>query len=164
MEIKRDVLVILIFVSFLVLGSVLFYFFVLGKSCNNLACFEISANKCSPARYNKIYNGNIFYYRISTSFGGICNLEIKIKEFGENTDPELRELFEGKNMYCKIPKGIFNSEFVKLGNSIDYCTGPLKEAMYELMIKRMYDLSVKQMGDVILEMGKTLEEGKQISL
>ncbi len=159
MKIKRGLLIILILVISLTLFSTLTYFFVIGRSCNTTTCFEKSATRCIPTRFNKINNGNTFYYRIKTSFGDSCNLKIKIKKLDVNTPTELREIFEGKEMHCKIPKDIFDSEFIQLGNSIDYCTGPLKEAMYELMIKRMYDLSVKQMGDVVLEMEKTLEEG-----
>ncbi len=157
MELKRGIIIVSVATIFIIVCLTLTYFLIIGRSCRTMDCFEKSADKCFPTRIYKISNGNIFYYRIRPSLGKVCKLEIKIKELSIDSPIELKNLFEGKSMHCKIPKEIFSSEFIELGKSMDYCTGPLKEAMYELMIQRMYDLSVKQMSGVVSEMEKALK-------
>ena len=42
-----------------------------------------------------------------------------------------------------------------MNNIIQYCTGPLKESLYELIVKRMYEL-------IIVNLGEIAEEAKNI--
>lgn len=151
---KKGPVVIILGLLFL---SGFFYYFVLGKTCSDEACFDAAARQCRPATYLKSNNGNIFRYEIMYSLTTNCKLEISVDEVSRNTPRDIAVLFEGKSMLCSIPKHAFSSEFLKLNSALDYCHGTLKEAMYELMIQRLYDLAVKQMGDVILEIENTLE-------
>ena len=46
-------------------------------------------------------------------------------------------------------------EILEMNNIMQYCTGPLKESLYELIIKRMYEL-------IIVNLGEIAEEAKNI--
>ncbi len=154
---KRGIVVIVVAVAVI---SLFLIFFTYEKNCYTDECFDNAAKKCNKAEYVKLDNGNTFRYNIERSYSSNCKLIIKIEEINDAHGQELKNLFEGKSMQCEIPKDKFNIEFLKLENSIDYCHGILKEAMYELMLQRIYDLAVKQIGDVIFEIEDVLGEVK----
>lgn len=148
--------IIVLAIAFLFVFLFVYYFFI-GKTCDDEACFDKAARQCRPATFLKSNNGNIFKYEIIYSVSENCKLDISVIEIGSNTPRDLARLFEGKGMTCSIPKAAFTSEFLKLNSALDYCHGPLKEAMYELMIQRLYNLAAKQMGDVVFEIENTLK-------
>ena len=76
---------------------------------------------------------------------------------GVGTPIELIDLFEGKSMECKIPiDKIKEIHINKMENVINYCTGPLKESIYELIIKKLYGLVVQNIGEILKEVDKEL--------
>ena len=154
---KRGIIVIVIALAII---AIFLIFWTYEKNCYTDECFDNAARKCNKAEYVKIDNGNTFKYDIERSYGDSCRLNIKIEEIDDAHGQELKNLFQGKSMTCDIPKDKFNVEFLKLENSIDYCHGILKEAMYELILQRIYDLAVKQIGDVVFEIEDVLEKVK----
>ncbi len=149
--------IIVLAIASLLIFSFAYYFFI-GKTCDDESCFDLAARQCRPATFLKTNNGNVFKYEIIYSIGENCKMDISVIDIGSNTPRDLARLFEDKSMTCSIPKAAFTSEFLKLNSALDYCHGPLKEAMYELMIQRLYDLAAKQMGDVVFEIENTLKE------
>lgn len=75
------------------------------------------------------------------------------------TDLDVKTLLEGKSMTCKIPKSKLSEiELDNMKDLLNYCTGPLKEGMYELLLKRMYALVVSQMSNIVKESEKVLSK------
>ena len=52
-------------------------------------------------------------------------------------------------MTCKIPKKqLPNTNLIEMNNIMEYCSGPLKESLYELIIKRMYELVIINLAEI----------------
>jgi len=139
--------------------SLVYYSGIIKPTCYSDDCFNKKYQDCSPAQYTKIRNNNIYNYKISRSIFSTCNIKIEMTKTAPGTDIDIKEAIEGKSMKCQIPKQYLTSTNInEFENLIDYCTGPLKEGMYNLMLKRMYGLVVSQMGPIINEMEKVLKE------
>lgn len=149
---------IFIIIIVIILASLFYFFGVIKPKCTTDSCFNENLQKCSPVKYTRIHNNNVYKYTISRSLGSKCKLTVENKKMATGTDYDTIILLEGKSMKCKIPK--LKASEIELDNMKDllnYCTGPLKEGMYELLLKRMYTLIVSQMSDIVKEAEKTLE-------
>lgn len=150
---KRRLKIVLVVVVIAVLIYVIFFSNLIKKNCGeNKDCFDNALQRCKAARFITIKNNNIYSYTIKGSSFGKCVLVIKMEQAAIGTESEIKQLLEGKSMVCKIPKTETSKvKLEELEDLIGYCTGPLKEGMYELIIKRMYALVVKQMGGILTE-------------
>lgn len=150
----------LIFIIIIVLIlAFLFYFFgIIKPKCTTDPCFNENLQKCSPVKYTRLQNNNVYKYTIFRSLGNKCKLTVENKKMATGTDYETISLLEGKSMECKIPKSKASEiELDNMKDLLNYCTGPLKEGMYELLLKKMYALVVAQMSGIVKEAEKTLE-------
>lgn len=149
-------LIIVLVICLLVLS--LFYTGVIKKKCGrDKDCFNKALKSCSAATYLSIRNNNAYIHSIKGKSGDKCILVIKMEHMAAGTDLELIELLEGKSMVCRIPKDTLDVEDLEdIEDLVHYCTGPLKEGMYELIIEKLYGLIIQNMGDVINEMKDTL--------
>jgi hypothetical protein len=112
-------------------------------------CFEQKATSCKPAEVYMSNNNNIYYYKVSPTVTNNCLLKIKFARAQEGTSYDHISLLEGKSMTCKIPKKeLSNINIVEMNNVMMYCSGPLKESLYELIIKRMYELVIVNLAEI----------------
>ncbi len=120
------------------------------KYCgSDAACFQEKAASCSPSEVYISRNNNVYYYKISPTITTKCALKIKFERAQEGTSPDHVALLEGKSMTCKIPKKeLPNLDVVEMNNIMPYCSGPLKESLYELIIKRMHELVIINLGEI----------------
>ncbi len=138
---------------FLVVLSIILYYFGLFKgTCEDEKCFHEAASLCSPKKYNQNVNNNIYNYVISRSFGENCKIRVSLDRSAEGTDFDTRGKLEGKSMKCLVPKSELNNvNFNEVENLLGYCTGPLKEGMYEIIIKKMYGIIISNLGEILGE-------------
>ncbi|MDP3917493.1 MAG: hypothetical protein Q8Q42_04390 [Nanoarchaeota archaeon] len=121
-------------------------------------CFLEKAKTCSPAEVYLSKSNNIYYHKITPELKNNCKLIIRFERAQEGTLPEHIELLEGKSMKCIIPKSELKKlNLLETNEVIDYCTGPLKEGLYELMVKRMYELIVVNLGEIAEEAKKLIK-------
>ena len=138
-----------------ILGAVLFYFIIISSvtfNCsNNKTCFNNKAVLCQPALYTYENQGNIFEYRIlGREIDESCKIEIKLAKVSEASSLETKLLFENKAMKCTFPKKVLEiSPIQETSGILNYCTGPLKEATLELMIKKLYGTIAQNLGGVL---------------
>jgi len=126
-----------------------------GKDQN---CFSQKAASCSPAEVFVSRNNNIFYYQINPTIRNQCKLIVKFERAQEGTLQEHTELLEGKSMKCYIPKSEMRRiNVIEMENIIGYCSGELKEGLYELIIKRMYELIITNLGSITEEAQKAMK-------
>ncbi|MCD4760083.1 hypothetical protein K8R33_04300 [archaeon] len=113
------------------------------EECFNQAFFE-----CTKAKVIAYENDNVFEYKILNKEGDSCKVQIKIIEVNPEADFITKQGFQDKNMTCTLPiqDGFTTSK-------LNYCKGPLKEAIYELTIQKMYNLLARNLGEIISEMG-----------
>lgn len=151
--------IILIIIAIAVLAFLFYFFGVIKPKCTTDQCFNENLQKCSPVKYTRIQNNNIYKYTISRSLGSSCKLTVKNKKMAIGTDLDTKTLLEGKSMTCKIPKlETQEIELDNMKNLLTYCTGPLKEGMYELLLKKMYALVVAQMSGIVREAEQVLQK------
>jgi hypothetical protein len=128
---------------FLLLFVIIFILTNYQKSCGyDKDCFDNSLNKCAKAKYFSEEEGSLFEYKITGKSQDNCLINIKLINL-ESQD-ELKNSFVGKSMTCYLPL----DKQVDL-ETIEYCTGPLKEAMYELMIQKMYNILAQSLGEIM---------------
>jgi hypothetical protein len=112
-------------------------------------CFSEKTKNCGSAEVYVSRETNLYYYKTTPSLSKNCNLKIEFKQAQEGALPEHTKLLEGKSMKCKVPKEELKTlDVVELSNIIPYCSGPLKESLYELIIKRMYETIIVNLGDI----------------
>lgn len=148
MQKKKLIIIISVFL-FLLLAN-FYYFGVFKKTCDSKECFSESIQSCSPAKYDNIVLNNIYHYDISRSLGSECKLSVSLEKSAEGTDVETKERVQGKSMKCLIPKiELSKINFNEVNNILQYCTGPLKEGIYEIIIKNMYNVILSNLGEVV---------------
>ena len=55
-------------------------------------------------------------------------------------------------MKCLVPKNeLSNVNFNEVENLLGYCTGSLKEGIYEILIKKMYGIIISNLGEILGE-------------
>lgn len=144
-----SVLVVIVFFAY--------FFGLLKKTCNDDACFNDALKSCSMARYLKLQNYNYYEYSIEGGRQEDCLLTVTLVKMALGTPQEKIDLFEGKGMACMVPKTeLANVKSDTVEGILEYCTGPLKESMYQLIIEKLYTLIVANMGGILGEMSDVL--------
>jgi len=134
-----------------------FFFGVIKKTCKDDRCFNDALKRCRMANYLKLQNYNYYRYSIEGGEGEYCKLNIKLVKMAAGTPQDKIDLFEGKSMTCKIPRSELSKvQSDKIEGVLKYCTGPLKEAMYQLIIEKLYTLIIANMGEIIGGVEETL--------
>lgn len=136
----------------------LFHYGVIKKNCEyDKACFDQYFKECKPAKVTQIINDNTYVYTIKRRSGDYCILKVKLETIGYGTSQDIRELFEEKDMTCHIPiSKTAKIQFSEFKEILNYCSGSLKEAIYEQMINRLYGLIIQNMGPILSEIEKSI--------
>jgi len=120
------------------------------KNCgDNQECFNEAAQKCAKAKVYIEEENTLFEYRIKERKENNCYVTITVITVDPEAKQETIDLFEGKSMDCYIPFEI--TEMTNTNDIISYCSGDLKEAIYELIIKKMYGVIAQNLGSIISE-------------
>ena len=124
----------------------------------NKICFQEASKSCKPAKVHVNNEDNILLYKIQGLEKNNCIFLISVEKIGQNNQ-ELKDLFEGKSMTCKVPREeLVSLNIIEEPKISNYCTGPLKEAMYELIIKKLYSTIAQNLGPIYTEMEKALNK------
>jgi len=119
----------------------IYLFFIKEEKCNNELCFRINLRNCERASYN---TGEWFYKIIGKNKGNcvvyVKNIYLYEKEF------EIAEALKGKDMECNIP--LSEAGFYMPIDNIENCHGILKEAILDLMVKKMHLYIIKHIGEI----------------
>lgn len=159
---KREIVLISLIV--IVLIGAVFYSGILKKNCNeDKECFDNTLEKCRASKLLTIRNNNVYSYEIGYNFykpfSKNCEMKVKIERVGAGVEIETRNLIEGKSMKCSIPKDkLKDINLEEMDDLLNYCSGKLKEGLYEIIIKKMYSLILGQMSDIVKEMERVLKE------
>lgn len=150
----------------LILIAVLLFIFiilqasgVLKKNCDeDLNCFDMYAKACNPAKVLTIKNNNLYEYKINGKKGGdLCSVSISVVKMNPDVGLETREQFEGKSMKCLVPiEEMSHKSINEMENTLSYCTGELKEVIYETIIGRMYSYFLKNIDVFVEKLNETM--------
>ncbi len=145
-KINKYLIIILVFFIGLFFYSLLFPF-----DCkDNAKCFNEKAADCLRSKFTLYNEDNKFQYNIIWNDRGNCVIDIKLEKVSLNSPQDVKDNFEGKSMRCSIPTAQLKiSPVQETSNILSYCTGPLKEATLELMIKKLYGVIAQNLGSII---------------
>lgn len=125
------------------------------SSCSTEECFVNALKSCSPVKYEKYQNSNLYSYKIYRSFGSDCKLGVELKQMAIGADLDLIDLLEGKEMMCQVPKDKMD-DISKIDRLLNYCHGELKEGLQQVLLQRIYGLLMKGTSEIIDEASKGL--------
>lgn len=146
----------------LVLVVLILLYIYLPKNCEyNKTCLDKSFRNCERAKAFQLINGNTYLYEVKGNWKDYCRLNVKVMEIS-SYQQDIKDALENKGMLCRIPKSNTNVSILDVNNMLDYCTGPLKESMLELMIKRLYEVIVSNIGQISMEMQNSLNKTKTL--
>lgn len=142
------------FIVIIILGIIVWAAFNYGfikKNCaQNKQCFQDAAKTCKPSAYSAVKEGHLYNYEIKGSSGDNCKITITLKKMVIGTPRNLVDSFEGKNMDCLVPMSKTEySGAEEIKDLLTYCSGPLKEAIYELIIQKLYGVLIKNLGGIM---------------
>lgn len=150
-------IILIIILSAIFLGA--YYSGFTREYCGtDTTCFSEKAYNCRPAEVYTSRDNNIYYYKINPTIANQCKLFIKFDRAQEGTPSEHITLLEGKSMTCTMPKSEMRKQDVlDMEGIMPYCTGPLKESLYELIVKRMYELIIINLEEISTEADKIMK-------
>jgi len=158
-KLKRSaqIVTLVVIISALFLGS--YYTGLTREFCGkDQVCFEEKAATCSPAEVYISRENNVYSYVMHPTLRNKCQITITFERAQEGTAQEHVEFLEGKEMTCIIPKGDMRSlDVIQMDQVMEYCHGPLKEGLYELIVKRMYEVVVANLGSIVEEVERVMK-------
>lgn len=148
---KRSWLIVI-----LVILAITFLIYITSpKDCKiDADCFNKRFENCKSVKYTQIKDNNLYEYKVIGKEGKECKFEAKLLRLEPGADVTVKALLENKDMKCKIPLKTYKS-LDEIENMVTFCTGPLKESIYTLLVKRMY-------GSIIQNLGKIVEETRKV--
>ncbi|MEW6062799.1 MAG: hypothetical protein AB1571_00300 [Nanoarchaeota archaeon] len=147
---------VIIYLAIILFVLIVLYFYSSENCGTDTRCFDKNAVKCKLTKLTTSNQGNTFLYEIRGSKGDNCIINVKMLDTEASYD--VAQKLKGKAMVCSVPKEKLNSEFLSdMDKTLNYCTGPLKESMLELVIEKMYGMIIKNMGDIVLKMQDVLK-------
>ncbi len=151
-KVKKEYIILIVLIILIVIG---FYKFVFLKDCKgDMDCFNEYSRDCKRARVFVVSDGNVLEYKVLGSEKENCVVSVKMEKMKEGSELRLVKAFQGKSMECKIAKEILKERSLEtVDNLIDYCSGELKEAMQEIIIKRMYTFILSNLKDIVDQLG-----------
>ncbi|OYT40814.1 hypothetical protein B6U80_02370 [Candidatus Pacearchaeota archaeon ex4484_26] len=144
---KSKVFLVILIIIIILAG--IFYFVFHAKTCKNEDCFLNALRDCKRAKYTINKEGNIWQYEIKNPFGfwkGTCIVKVKnIKVVSEESMQ-----IQGKSMQCAIPKD-YAGTYMEIHQKLEYCSGPLKESLQDILIDKLYKYVVQHIGEITEE-------------
>ena len=154
--ITYKILTILLVVS--LIGYIIFFSNIIKRDCgNDVNCFNQASMKCSGAKVETLKDTNIYEYTIFGQVKDNCIIGIKLEKMAVGTPVSLIKKIEGKSMECSVPVSILQEKSLyDIDNLMDYCSGKLKESIYEVLIDKMYGLIIKNMANITKNVEKEI--------
>lgn len=147
--------IIVVIIILLLIASAVFYFFIYAKTCKNEECFLTSLRECKRATYISSNEGNIWKYSIQNPFGFFQDkCTVNVKNVAIASQEELAKKLEGKGMQCRIPIE-YAGTFIDVQSKLEFCNGPLKESLQDLLIDKLYKFIIQNIGEITEEIRRS---------
>ncbi len=154
MERKKIILISVLIAMIIIVGSVTAYLFFYTKTCTTEKCFLQAQRECSRASYTVSNEGNVWQYKVLNSLSFSQNLcTIKVKNLQIASEDPLAMKVQGKGMRCRVPRELAGT-YVRMESKLEYCSGPLKESLQDLLIDQLYKYIVQNIGEITEELRK----------
>ncbi len=150
--VKYLIVIIIILLALFIIYFYIYkdYLFIFAEKCQDSDCFNKCLVKCKRARWVNDASEATWLYTIQGKSEENCEIEVELRVVKEG-ELDIGEA-EGKSMKCYIPLGVMASP----GKDLARCTGPLKEDLQDLIIKKMHSYILKNLGEISEELTKVL--------
>ena len=128
-------------VILLVLAGIYLTFFY-KQPCSNEACWEERLRDCKRTKFVNNDVDVIWEYKVNGKTQDKC--EVTVEAISIKRGLKKSEILEDKKMVCLRPIG----SIPKPESDPNLCTGPLKEAMQELIIQKLHEYIVQNVGEI----------------
>ncbi len=116
-------------------------------------CFQDKAFECKLAKLSTHISGNKYTFTIQGQTNNKCVVTAKLEKTNEQTQFAVKQALEGKAMVCEMPKELLQEKYIThIPDLMNYCTGPLKEALQTITIENMYEQVVRNLSTVIRDL------------
>jgi hypothetical protein len=129
----------------LIIVALIFFIFIYSHRVNSTAEFLENFESCRRIKY--IEDG--WKYKVKGNWIGDCKVKVTAIN-PASVDLETAKLLKGKTMICRFPRAVAGT--VMPNQAIEYCSGELKEAIQDMMIKKMHLYIIENMGSLSSEM------------
>ena len=119
--------------------------------CSNFECFQKAMRDCDQIKFLNDGPEATWRYEIIFEERSNCGIEVTFLQ-PKAGDLEL-ETLSGESMTCTFPKG--STVYPEKG--LDRCTGPLKEGLQKIIIKKLHTYIIENLGEIDENLGKLVE-------
>jgi len=137
-------------VVLLLVALILYYLFLYSRKCSDEACFNKNLVECRRAVWINDAEEATWLYAVRKKIKDGCEVKIQLRTIKQG--PVDIGKTEGKSMKCYSPLGVMTSP----GQDLTKCTGPLKEAFQDLIIKKMHAYILQNLGEINEELTKPI--------
>ncbi len=137
--------VVLLIIAITLASGVIYYFYGYTRHCETESCFLDNLAACRRASFISEQQGNKWLYETKGKAGNFCTVYVKNLEISSQ-EIELQSV-KGKDMFCRIPKEAAGS-YIEIQQQLEFCTGPLKEELQDVIIKKLYNYIIQNLGDI----------------
>ncbi|MFA5992922.1 MAG: hypothetical protein WC796_04410 [Candidatus Pacearchaeota archaeon] len=135
-------------IAIVVLILAVYFTFFFSVKCKDISCWEYKLQRCAKAHYLSDSKDVTWLYNIEGKKDKLCNVEVTAKEIKSGLTSAL--VLEGKSMDCVLPLGVITSP----ESDPNLCSGPLKEEMQGLIIKKLHEYIVSNIGQINEDLNK----------
>lgn len=143
---KTILKLLVVFAVVLAVLLVLYYFFLFTERCENQSCFNNYLVQCKRISWINDAEEATWLYTIKGKSGRTCEVEIKLLVIKKGKLDI--GAAEGKSMVCSLPLDVMANP----GSDLALCTGPLKEELQDLIIKKMHSYILENLGEISEEL------------
>ena len=137
---KKAIVFGVLTVFFLIIAVQTTFFHV--PSCENFECFQKAMRDCDRVKLVNDGPEATWKYEIISEERKNCDIEVTFLQ-PKTGDLEIESL-ANYNMICTFPKG----STVYPEKSLDRCTGPLKEGLQRIVIKKLHTYIIDNLGEI----------------
>jgi hypothetical protein len=143
-EIYQRLFISLVILAFILVVSLLYYFFFHEASCKTEDCFKQAFERCKKASIIKEDDQASWLYQIQgkSTITARCNVKVTLMVLKQGNIENQK--LEGKSMTCDVPKdNALSSE-----GDLNSCNGMLKEGIQDIIIQRMHKYILQNVGQI----------------
>jgi len=145
---KDKVFYIVGLIVIIVLILAIYFTFFFSVKCRDISCWEYKLQRCAKAHYLSDTKDVTWFYKIEGKKDKLCKVEVTVKEIKSGITGAL--VLEGKSMNCMLPLGVITSPEA----DPNLCSGPLKEEMQGLIIKKLHEYIIGNLGQISEDLEK----------
>ncbi len=134
----------------LLIIAIVYAVFSYIEVCSDKECFDQYLVECRRVKWTNNAEEAVWAYRIEGASQAECRVGVTL--LSVKTGQADLGIAEKKSMTCYLPLNVVLTP----GENLEYCTGPLKETMQDLIIKKMHSYILENLGRINEELTRAI--------